>query len=149
MKRLCCTLLACVTVVSVCALSASIDRDINFPKNYHPKKAEALRKVIRDPQFKFLEGIVSYWEPDFGTRLSYEGDATSLNEFIAQLHQLAAFSVRLKLYTPREDQSGRNASWQLDFSQAHPDELTLYVNLTAKNLKFGDLKFPVWPSEKK
>ena len=84
-----------------------VDRDINFPKDYDPKKAEALRKVIRDPQFKFVDGIVSYWEPDFGTRLSYEGEAASLNEFIAELHKLNGISVRLKLYAGRDDEYRR------------------------------------------
>jgi hypothetical protein len=47
------------------ALSIEIGRDINFPKGYDPKKADAIRKVIQDERFKFVGGIVSYWEPDF------------------------------------------------------------------------------------
>jgi hypothetical protein len=149
MKRILQTILFSAAVLSVSALSIGIDRDINFPKDYDSKKAEALRKVIRDPQFKFVDGIVSYWPPDWGTRLSYEGDSASLNEFISQLHQLAGISMRLKLYAGRNDESRRDSSWQLDFSQAHPDELTLYLNLNAKNVKFRALKFPVWPGQEK
>jgi hypothetical protein len=104
MKRLCLLVLLCVGVISSLALSITIDRDINFPKDYNPKKAEALRRVIRDSRFKFVEGTVSYWPPDWGTRLSYEGDAASLNEFIAQLHNLPGTSVRLKLFPGRDDE---------------------------------------------
>jgi hypothetical protein len=138
-----------VTVLSVFALSVTIDRDINFPKDYDSKKAEALRKVIRDTQFNFVGGLVSYWPPDWGTRLSYEGNAGSLNAFIAQLHQLPGLSFRLKLYQGRDDERRRDSSWQLDFSQAHPNELTLYLNLNSKNLKFDELNFPVWPDQGK
>ena len=67
------------------ALSRDIGRDIEFPKGYGPKKAEAIRRVIRDERFKFTGGIVSYWPPDWGTRLSFEGDAASLNQFLAEL----------------------------------------------------------------
>ena len=67
--------------VSTFALSTPIGRDIEFPKDYDPQKAQAIRKVIQDEQFKFVEGIVSHWPPDFGTRLSFEGDARSLNCF--------------------------------------------------------------------
>src|SRR5438270_739926 len=121
MKQLCRIVLLCSILVSTYALSRSIDRDIEFPKNYDPVKAEALRKVIRDPQFKFVEGIVSYWPPDWATRLSFEGDTASLNRFVTELHKLPGISTRLKLYPGRNDEQRRDSSWQLDFSHAHPD----------------------------
>ena len=128
------------------ALSTNIGRDINFPKNYDPKKAEAIRAVIRDERFEFVGGIVSYWQPDFGTRLSFEGDTASLNDFFSALRALHGISLRLVLYHGRNDELRRDSSWQLDFSQAHPDELTIYVNLNSARLDFEKLKLPEWPA---
>src|ERR1700741_1920678 len=88
----------CLQNLVVLALSTPIGRDINFPKNYDPQKAEAIRSVIRDQRFKFVGGIVSYWEPDFGTRLSFDGDAKSFNDFCGALRELHGLSMRLTLY---------------------------------------------------
>lgn len=134
--------------VSAYALSRSIGRDIEFPKNYDPSKAAAIRKVIQDKKFHFVEGIVSYWPPDWGTRLSYDGDAESLNEFVGELRKLPGMSLRLILYRGRNDEGRRDGPWQLDYSNARPDQLTIYLNVNASNLDFQKLKFPEWPAAK-
>ncbi|HEX4644915.1 MAG TPA: hypothetical protein VH598_04840 [Verrucomicrobiae bacterium] len=131
---------------AVFALSTSIGRDINFPKNYDPQKAKAIRAVIQDERFKFVGGTVSYWEPDFGTRLSFEGDAKSLNEFFTALRGLRGISLRVVLYRGRNDELRRDSPWQLDFSQARPNELTVYLNLNSAALDFGEVKLPEWPA---
>jgi len=132
--------------VSTYALSRSIGRDIEFPKNYDSAKAESIRKVVRDPRFHFVEGTVSYWPPDWATRLSFEGDVSSLNQFILELRHLPGIGFRLKIYRGRNDEARRDTSWQLDFSHARPDELTLYVNLNSNNLDFAKLDLPLWPA---
>jgi hypothetical protein len=131
--------------ISAFALSVEIGRDINFPKNYEPAKAAAIRKVIQDARFKFVDGIVSYWEPDYGTRLSFEGDAQSLNDFFAALRGLHGIGLRIILYHGRNDELRRDSPWQLDFSQARPNELTVYLNLNATQLEFDKVKLPTWP----
>ncbi len=135
-----------VQSVSMFALSIEIGRDINFPKGYDPKKAEAIRKVIRDERFKFVAGIVSYWEPDFGTRLSFAGDAGSLNEFFTSLRALPGIGLHLVLYHGRNDELRRDSAWQLDFSQARPNQLTVYLNLNAPGLDFDKINLPDWPA---
>ena len=127
------------------ALSTPIGRDINFPKDYDPQKAEAIRQVIRDQRFKFVDGIVSHWPPDFGTRLSFAGDAPSLNDFFTALRGLKGISLRLILYHGRNDELRRDSAWQLDFSQARPNQVTVYLNLNS-DLDFQKLKLPEWPS---
>ena len=136
-----------VQSVSTFALSIEIGRDINFPKDYDPAKAEAIRKVIRDERFKFIGGIVSYWEPDFGTRLSFTGDAGSLNEFFTSLRALPGIGLRLVLYRGRNDELRRDSAWQLDFSQARPNQLTVYLNLNAPGLDFDKINLPAWPAQ--
>jgi len=132
---------------AVYAPSRSIDRDIEFPKGYDARKAEAIRKVIRDERFEFVGGHVSYWPPDWGTRLSYEGDATSLNLFLAEVRKLSGISLRLILYQGRDDERRRDSSWQLDFSHARPDQLTIYLNLKSAKIDFYQLKLPEWPAK--
>ncbi len=130
-------------------LSRRIGRDIEFPKDYDLKKAEAIRKVIRDERFNFVDGIVSYWPPDWGTRLSFEGDTASLNLFIAELRKLDGIVLRLILYKGRNDEQRRDSPWQLDFSHARPNQLTIYLNLNAPDLDFYKISFPEWPAPSK
>ncbi len=134
-----------VNPVTGFALSAPIGRDINFPKDYDPAQAAAIRAVIGDERFKFLGGIVSNWAPDFGTRLSFTGDAASLNEFISALRNVPGIGFRLILYQGRNDELRHDSAWQLDFSQARPDQLTIYLNLNAEGFDFDKLKLPDWP----
>jgi hypothetical protein len=129
------------------AMSRSIGRDIEFPKNYDAKKAEAIRKVIRNERFKFVDGNVSYWPPDWGTRLSFEGDATSLNRFLAELRNLSGISLRLILYRGRNDELRRDSTWQLDFSHARPNQLAVYLNINSTNIDFYKVTFPEWPAK--
>ena len=137
-------ILTVLPVPRVFGLSTPIERDINFPKNYDPAKAKAIRSVIQDKRFKFVNGIVSYWPPDYGTRLSFEGDAQSLNDFLAALRELPGIGLRVILYHGRDDELRRDSPWQLDFSQARPDQLTVYLNLNAPGLDFGKVKLPEW-----
>ena len=128
------------------ALSRSIDRDIEFPKGYEEKKADAIRKVIRNENYEFVDGIVSYWPPDWGTRLSFKGDAAKLNAFMSDLRELKGISMRLVLYGGRNDQSRRDSAWQLHYSHARPNQLAVYLNLNSPEIDFSKIKFPEWPS---
>jgi hypothetical protein len=128
----------------VFALSVPIGRDINSPKGYDPAKAKSIRSVIQDERFEFVDGIVSYWPPDYGTRLSFRGDAKSLNDFLAALRELPGIGLRVILYHGRNDELRRDSPWQLDFSQARPNQLTVYLNLNASSLDFGKVMLPEW-----
>jgi hypothetical protein len=129
----------------VFGLSRSIGRDIEFPKGYDPEKAKAILQVVQDKRFEFTEGIVSYWPPDWGTRRSFTGEAKSLNEFLEALRLVRGIGLRVILYHGRDDEGRRDSPWQLDFSHARPDQLTVYVNLNAKTLDLAEVKFPEWP----
>ena len=131
--------------IPVHALSTPIGRDINFPKDYDPQKAKAIRNVIQDERFKFVDGIVSHWPPDFGTRLSFAGDAHSLNKFLEALRGLPGIGLRVILYHGRDDELRRDSAWQLDFSQARPEQLTVYINLNTPDLDLEKVNLPTWP----
>jgi hypothetical protein len=142
------TALLPIIATSAFALSTPIGRDIYFPKDYDPQKAKAIRAVIQDERFDFVGGLVSHWEPDYGTRLSFKGDAKSLNDFFAALRTLPGIGLRVVLYRGRDDELRRDSDWQLDFSQARPDQLTVYLNLNAAGLDFEKVQLPEWPAGK-
>jgi hypothetical protein len=138
---LCAALLPCTAF----ALSRSIGRDIEFPKDYDPQKANAIRKVVQDGRFEFVSGTVSYWPPDWATHLSYQGDASSFNQFLSELRALPGIGLRLILYRGHNDEMHHDSPWQLDFSHARPDQLTVYLNLNATNIDFHKITLPEWP----
>jgi hypothetical protein len=128
------------------ALSRPIGRDIEFPKGYDPQKAKAILAVVQDKRFEFTGGLVSYWPPDWATRLSFTGNAESLNEFFAALRRINGIGLRVILYHGRDDELRRDSPWQLDFSHARPDQLAVYLNLNAKTLDLEKVKLPDWPA---
>jgi hypothetical protein len=89
-----------------------------------------------------VEGIANHWPPDFGTRLSFHGEADSLNDFLAALRGLPGIGLR---YHGRNDKLRRDSAWQLDFSHARPNQLTVYLNLNAPPLDLGKVNLPDWP----
>ncbi len=132
----------------VLALSMAIHRDIHFPKNYDPNTAAEIRSVIRDEQFHFVDGLVSYWPPDWGTQLNYAGDADQLSAFLKKVQGIKGMRMRVVLYNGRDDERRRDSDWWLDFSHARPDELTIYVNLNSRNLVLSKVQLPAWePAE--
>ena len=126
-------------------LSREIGRNIEFPKDYDPQKAKAIRQVVQDDRFDFAGGIVSYWPPDWSTRLSFKGQTEPLNDFLIALRHVEGIGLRVIFYYGRDDELRRDSPWQLDFSHARPDQLTLYVNLNAKELQLEKIKLPEWP----
>jgi hypothetical protein len=137
----------CALSVTAFALSRRIDRDIEFPKGYDAAKAEAILKVVKNERFKFVDGNVSYWEPDYGTRLSFQGDAAAVTEFLAELRKLPGISTRIILFRGRNDEGRRDTAWQLDYSKAHPDRLTVYLNLNTPGMEFDKIAFPEWAAK--
>ena len=133
---------AALAPIGAYALSRAIGRDIEFPKNYDPKRAAAIQHVIQDKRFEFVGGIVSYWPPDWSTRLSFEGNAKSLNQFMDELRKIDGISLRLVRYQGRNDEFRRDSAWQLDFSHTRSNQLTLYLNLKSTNIDFAKLTFP-------
>lgn len=130
--------------ISALALSIKMGRDIQFSKGYDSDKAKAILKVVQNEQYQFVDGVHSCWPPDWGTRLSFEGDAAKLNQFMAELHRIPGTTMRLILYRGRNDDSRQDSSWQLDYSQAHPDRLTLYLNINTDNVDLYKIVFPEW-----
>jgi hypothetical protein len=54
--------------------------------------------------------------------------------------------MRLVLYRGRDDESRHDSAWQLHYSHARPNQLTIYLNLNTPDIDFSKIKFPDWPS---
>jgi hypothetical protein len=116
---------------------------IFFAKNYDPQKADVIAAVLKDPQFKFRDGLTSYWEPHFATTLAYDGDTKSLNTFLGNLshiqglHVLVTFSKDLAKETHSFPQAG---SWWVEYRHTAPDTVTVRVNLASKEIDVEQLR---------
>ena len=84
------TLVAVVVAVAThlaFALSRSLpEPEIYFPQGYDTNRAEQVHSVLRSGKFKYLGGLVSYWEPEWSTILVYDGDGQALTAFLAALN---------------------------------------------------------------
>jgi hypothetical protein len=129
---------AAVSVQLACGLSMSLPQPgIYFPKGYDTNRAAQVEAVLRSDQFKYLGGLVSYWEPEWSTTLVYDGDAKSLSAFLAALNKVREISVRLTFSSDLAKETGsalRAGSWWVKYSHTMPDTMTVRVNLAAEAL---------------
>jgi len=139
---------AVATILLFCIPSVfGLSRDrpapgIFFPKGYDQKKADAIEKVLNDKQFHYLGGLTSYWEPDFGTTLVYDGDIKSLRTFIANLYAIPGMHLRLTFSRDLSKETGSALSagaWWVKYSHVTPDVLEIRINLAAKQLDLSGL----------
>ncbi len=127
-----------MTAHRIFALSRSLPQpDIFFPQNYDTNRADQVHAVLRSNKFKYLDGLVSYWEPEWSTTLVYEGDAQTLTAFIGALNEIRGISVRLTFSGDLSKEPGsafRAGSWWVKYSHTTPDAITIRINLAAESL---------------
>ena len=120
--------------------------EIRFPKNYDKERAERIMAVLRQPEFKYVDGLTSLWPPAWGTTLVYNGDAQSLRAFLAAIRKVEGVAVEVTLSPDLAKESGTGHSvgtWWVMYRHTKPDLLTVRVNLAAKNLKLEELSLPI------
>ena len=152
MKRI--LLLAFVSLViastshQVFGLSRDLPQpEILFPQGYDTNRAAQIHSVLREERFKYLGGLVSYWEPEWSTTLVYEGDSSTLSAFLAALNKVRGITVRLTFSSDLSTETGsalRAGSWWVKYSHTKPDTITVRINLASETLgreKF-ELKLP-------
>jgi hypothetical protein len=123
---------------SAFGLSRSLPQpEILFPIGYDTNRAEQVHSVLRAERFKYLGGLVSYWEPEWATTLVYEGDAQSLSAFLAALNEVQGVTVRLTFSSDLAKETGRallaGSGWVM-YSHTQPNTITVRVNLAAEAL---------------
>lgn len=119
--------------------------DIFFSKSFDKEKGALIVAAISDKEFKFKEGLTSYWEPKFQTTLAYDGDVKGLNSMIARLSLIKGVHVAV---TYSEDLSKEThgfppaGNWWVIYDHTKPDTVTVRVNLAGKGMDRGQIKTP-------
>ena len=118
---------------------------IFFPKSFDEQKAALITSALADKQFKFKEGLTSYWEPKFSTTLAYDGDTAALNAMMSRLSQIKGMRVAV---TYSSDLSKEThgfppaGNWWIEYDHTAPDTLTFRINLAAKDMHRDEIKIP-------
>jgi len=119
--------------------------DIFFPKSFDKEKAALIKAAISDKEYKFKEGLTSYWEPKFETMLAYNGDVKALNSMIARLSLIKGVKVEV---TYSEDLSKEThgfppaGNWWVTYDHTKPETVTVRVNLAGKGMDRAQIKVP-------
>lgn len=133
-------------VASVYALSVAHESpEIFYTKTFDKKTAKAIDAVLTDKQFHYLNGLTSYWEPKFETTLVYDGDAASLNHFIARMSAVDGIRVHLTFSHDLSKETGSAlsaGSWWVMYSHVTPDVVTIRINLAAPKLANLEITLP-------
>ena len=101
--------------------------------------------AISDKEYKFKEGLTSYWEPKFETMLAYDGDVKALNSMIARLSLIKGVHVEV---TYSEDLAKEThgfppaGNWWVTYDHTKPETVTVRVNLAAKGMDRAQIKVP-------
>jgi hypothetical protein len=93
--------------------------------------------VLRSKEFKYLNGLTSYWPPEWPTTLVYDGNAEKLHAFIAALNKVGGVTVRLTFSRDLSKETGSAlsaGSWWVKYSHTTPDTITVRINLAAESL---------------
>jgi len=124
--------------------------EIFYPKNFDKKTSSAIDSVLTDKQFHYLNGLTSYWEPKFETTLVYDGDADSLNRFIAKMSAVHGIRVHLTFSHDLSKETGSAlsaGSWWVLYSHVTPDVITIRINLAAPKLANLEITLPEYRPE--
>ena len=127
-----------VWVHSAVALSETLNQPrIFWPKNYDTNKAEQVHAVLRSDKFKYVDGMISYWEPNWSTTLVYDGDAQALSAFMGALKEVKGMKVHLTFSNDLSRETGsalRAGSWWVKYVHTTPGIITVRINLAAESL---------------
>ena len=116
---------------------------IRFPKGYNANRSQQITDVLRKPESKFLDGMISYWEPDWSTTLVYGGDTKALNTQLADLGRIHGLRVKVTLSRDLSKETGsalQAGAWWVKYRHTAPDVLEVRVNLAAEQIELKQLE---------
>jgi hypothetical protein len=139
-------LCVCVAVDGAVALSESLPVPrIFFPKGYDTNRAAQINAALDSKPLDYLDGLTSYWEPDFSTTLVYGGDGEALNVLLAKLNGIDGLRVRLSFSQDLAREAGSAmpaGNWRVDYSHTTPDMIRVRINLAAEAMEKLELDLP-------
>lgn len=116
---------------------------IRFPKGYSAQRSQQITDVLKKPEFKFLDGMISYWEPDWSTTLVYGGDTKALNTQLTDLGRIPGLRVKVTLSRDLSKETGsalQAGSWWVKYRHTAPDVLEVRVNLASDQIELKQLE---------
>jgi hypothetical protein len=116
---------------------------IRFPKGYNDNRGQQITDVLKNPESKFLDGIISYWEPDWATTLVYGGDTKALQTQLADLGRIHGLKVKVTLSRDLAKETGsalQTGSWWVKYRHTAPDVLEVRVNLASDQIDLKQLE---------
>jgi hypothetical protein len=123
---------------------------INFAKGYDARRVDAVQAVLTNKQYHYLDGLISYWPPEWSTMLVYAGDTKSLKSFLEELSQVKGMHVRVQFSKDLSKETGSAlsaGSWFVKYRQTEADTITVRVNLAAKDIDLSEIE--LWLSREK
>src|SRR5690349_17052665 len=149
MSRVTTTIVAAVALLlmaagTVMALSEELRSPrINFPKGFDARRVDAVQAVLTNRHYQYLNGLISYWPPEWRTTLVYAGDTGSLKSFLEDLSQVKGMHVRVQFSKDLSKEAGSAlsaGSWFVKYRQTEPDSITVRVNLASKDIDLSALE---------
>jgi hypothetical protein len=116
---------------------------IRFPKGYNANRGQQITDVLKKPESKFLDGMISYWEPDWATTLVYGGDTKALQTQLADLGRIHGLKVKVTLSRDLSKETGsalQAGSWWVKYRHTAPDVLEVRVNLASDQIELKQLE---------
>ena len=115
---------------------------IRFPKGYNANRAQQIIDALKKPEAKFVDGMISYWEPDWSTTLVFTGDNKALEKQLAELARIDGLRVKVTLSRDLSKETGsalQSGSWFVKYRHTAPDVLEVRVNLAAEPIDLKEL----------
>lgn len=150
--RLMTPLLAAVMLVAGIGTALALSEQlhevaIRFPKGYNANRAQQIIAALKKPEAKFVDGMISYWEPDWSTTLVFAGDNQALEQQLTELARVAGLRVKVTLSRDLSKETGtalQSGSWFVKYRHTAPDVLEVRVNLGSEQIDLKKLE--LWHS---
>lgn len=116
---------------------------IFFAKGGDTNRQELILSVLRADGLKYLNGLTSYWEPDFGTTLVYDSDAAALEGVLAKLSSIEGLTVRISFSHDLAKETGSALSagtWWVKYRHTEPNTIEIRLNTAAQDFHLERLR---------
>jgi hypothetical protein len=123
---------------------------IFFAKGGDTNRQELILSVLRADGLKYLSGLTSYWEPDFGTTLVYDSDAEVLESVLAKLSAIEGLTLKISFSRDLAKETGSVLSagtWWVKYRHTEPNTIEIRLNTAAEDFHLERLR--LWVAKRK
>ncbi len=123
---------------------------IFFAKGGDTNRQELILSVLRADGLKYLNGLTSYWEPEFGTTLVYDSDAAALEGVVGKLATIEGLRLKVTFARDLAKETGSALSagtWWVKYRHTEPDTIEIRLNTAAQDFHLEHLR--LWVTKPK